>query len=115
MTTMSNTVYNLNQLHELAGGSDDFVQSMVETFLEHTPQQLQELLNAYKAHDLITVGSIAHKIKPNIDLFGIEAIKENVRTVEEKGKNEINDAELRESVDRLKKYLELSFIQLKER
>ena len=73
---MSDKVYNLSQLEELAGGNEEFVNSMVETFLEHTPSQLQEMLNAYRENDMNLLGSIAHKIKPNIDLFEISAIHE---------------------------------------
>lgn len=108
-------VYNLTQLEELAGGSSDFVNSMVETYLEHTPQQFKEMENAFQADDLITVGNIAHKIKPNIDLFGIHEIKDDIRIVEQKGKNGTNDDELKSSFSQVKKYLELSFEQLRQR
>jgi len=108
-------VYNLTQLEELAGGSSDFVDSMIETYLEHTPQQFNEMENAYKAGDLITMGSIAHKIKPNVDLFGITQIKDDIRIVEQKGKSGTNDDELTTSFSNVKKFLELSFEQLRQR
>ena len=108
-------VYNLAQLEELAGGSSDFVNSMVETYLEHTPQQLNEMESALHSGDLITVGNVAHKIKPNIDLFGVTEIKDDIRVVEQKGKNGINDDELKEGFRQVKKYLELSFEQLRQR
>lgn len=112
---MSEQVYNLSQLEELAGGNTDFVDSMVDTFLEHTPGQLEEILQAYKSSDLITVGSVAHKIKPNIELFGINAIKQDIRVVEEKGKQGLMDDALEESVKRVELYLREAFNQLEQR
>ena len=76
---MSDKLYDLQQLRDLAAGSEDFVQSMIETFLEHTPGQLDEMLAAYDSGDLQSVGSIAHKIKPNIDLFKIWFVAQGVR------------------------------------
>lgn len=110
---MSEKLYDLKQLRDLAAGSDDFVQSMVETFLEHTPGQLDEMLAAYNSGDLQTVGSIAHKIKPNIDLFSIKDILKDIRIVEEKAKAGINDEELGTSLDRVKDILRESFNQMK--
>lgn len=108
-------VYNLKQLEELAGGSSEFVDSMVETYLEHTPQQINQMAQAYEAGDLEEVGGIAHKIKPNVDLFGISAIRDEIRIVEQKGKSGIDDDEMRQSFEKVKQYLEISFEQLKQR
>ncbi len=112
---MAQQVYDLSQLEELAGGSTEFVDSMIGTFLEHTPDQLSAIINAYESGDLATVGSLAHKIKPNIDLFGISDIKDEIRVVEAKGKSGINDDELKLCIQKVQKYLEISFNQLRER
>ena len=112
---MVDKVYNLAQLEELAGGNTDFVDSMVETFLEHTPGQLDEILNAFSSSDMSTVGAVAHKIKPNIELFGINIIKADIRVVEEKGKKGLNDSELSESLKKVERYLKEAFNQLQER
>ena len=110
---MSDKLYDLQQLRDLAAGSEDFVQSMIETFLEHTPGQLDEMLAAYDSGDLQSVGSIAHKIKPNIDLFKIDNITADIRVVEEKGKAGINDESLKSSLDNVRDILRESFNQMK--
>ena len=109
---MSDKLYDLQQLRDLAAGSEEFVQSMIETFLEHTPGQLDEMLSAFESGDLQTVGSIAHKIKPNIDLFRISDITADIRVVEEKGKSGINDDALRASLERVRDILRQSFNQM---
>lgn len=112
---MSENKYNLSQLEELAGGNKEFVDSMVETFLEHTPQQLQDMLEAYKNGRLTELGGIAHKIKPNIDLFAIEDIQKDIRVVEEQAKNDINSTELKNSLKKVEQTLTEVFQQLEQR
>ncbi len=109
---MSDKVYDLSQLEELAGGSQEFVMSMVETFLEHTPGQLEELKAAFNSGDLSAMGGVAHKIKPNIDLFGVSSIKEEIRLVESLGKEQVNAPELSSKIDKIDSVLQLSFQQL---
>ncbi len=109
---MSHKVYDLQQLEELAAGSNDFVKSMIETFLEHTPKQLDEMLRAYNAGDMDTVGGVAHKIKPNIDLFQITSISDDIRVVEEKGKAGTKDEELNSRLSRVEEVLKESFKQM---
>ena len=112
---MADRVYDLKQLEELAGGNSEFVNSMVETFLEHTPGQLQEMLVAYNNQELTAVGATAHKIKPNIELFGIYEIKQDIRVVEEHGKIGAKTEALEVSIRRVEKYLKEAFNQLQQR
>ncbi len=112
---MPDKLYNLSQLQELAGGSDDFVNSMVETFLEYTPGQLDDMIKSYECGDLDQLGAIAHKIKPNIDLFAITNIYHQIRLVEEHGKNNINSPELESSLQEVSKVLQEVFKQLEQR
>lgn len=112
---MANKKYDLRQLEELAGGNAEFVDSMVETFLEHTPGQLQEMLDAHKNQQLDVLGAVAHKIKPNIDLFEIAEVKSDIRLIEEHGKGKMNTPELKASLDKLEAVLNEVFTQLEER
>lgn len=112
---MADKVYDLAQLRELAGGSEDFVDSMVDTFLEHTPQQLNDMKMAYQSGDLKAMGGYAHKIKPNIDLFGITALSGDIRQIEAWGKAEQNDAALPALMEKVERILNESFAQMKMR
>ena len=109
---MSDKVYDLSQLEELAGGMQEFVFSMVDTFLEHTPGQLAELKSAFASGDLSSMGGQAHKIKPNIDLFGINSIREEIRTVETLGKEGNNSPDLPGMIDKIDTVLNQAFQQL---
>lgn len=110
---MSDKVYDLSQLEELAGGSEEFVHSMVDTFLEHTPGQLEEMKSAYQDQDWTQMGALAHKIKPNIDLFGIKSIHDEIRLIENKGKSGDVDSTMGQTVARVDEVLQEAFTQLK--
>lgn len=110
---MSDKVYNLAQLEELGGGDMEFVSMMVATFLEHTPGQLDEMKAAHSSGDLATLGAIAHKIKPNVDMFGIDAITQDIRDLEQMGKNGINTPETAAILNKVDLELTKAFEQLK--
>lgn len=90
---MSKT-YDLAQLRELAGDSEEFVIEMVSAFLEHGPSQIEEINDAMKTLNYIEVGRAAHKIKPTLDLMGVESLEKVIRKIEQYGKNEENLNEL---------------------
>lgn len=110
---MAENVFNLKSLDDLSGGDESFTASMVEVFLEHTPGQLEDLKSAQAKGDMATVGSLAHKIKPNIDLFGIESIREDIRTLESLGKAGENNAEMQRALAEVDRVLQIAFEQLK--
>lgn len=111
---MANQLFELSQLEELAGGDTDFVMSMIDTFLEHTPQQLSELKDNLSGGNLEQAGKLAHKIKPNIDLFGISDLTQDIRDVEQMGKAGEDSPELQEKVKKVDEVLNQVFQQLKD-
>lgn len=64
--------YNLDSVKELAGEDDEFVQMLVETFLEEVPYDLEEMNEALYAKDPQATYQKAHKMKPNLLLFGLD-------------------------------------------
>ncbi len=106
-------VYDLKQLEELSGGMPDMVNTMIDTFLEHSPGQLHELLNAYEKGNWAQMGALAHKIKPSIDLFGIHSLYEIVRRIEKNGKTDTPGSELDDDVKKVESVLIAAFEQLR--
>ena len=112
---MADKVYDLVQLEELSGGDQDFINMMVDTFLEHTPGQLEELIKAQASNDMATFGAISHKIKPNVDMFGIKTIIQDVRDLEQLGKAGQNNDELKTKLAKVEAELTIAFEQLRAR
>jgi len=65
-------IYSLDKLNEMAEGDQDFIVSVVSVFLEEVPTDLKAMEEALIANDHENVYQLAHKIKPNVDLLGME-------------------------------------------
>ncbi|TVZ53289.1 Hpt domain-containing protein [Dokdonia sp. Hel_I_53] len=66
--------YNLKQVREIAGGDEDFVGVIVATFLEEIPPDLESMQNAIENNNHKMAYQFAHKMKPNLDMFGIDLL-----------------------------------------
>ncbi len=115
LTAMNEKVYDLKQLEELAAGSHDFVDSMIETYLKHTPGQMEEMLDAHRQGDFVKMGELAHKIKPNIDLFDIQGIRAEIREIEKDGKAGRADSQTENHLSKVQEVLRISFEQMNRR
>lgn len=66
---MSN--YNLESVNEMAGGDQDFVKIVVQTFLEEIPPDLVAMNEAVEENNATLAYQYAHKMKPNFQMFGL--------------------------------------------
>ena len=113
---MENEVlYDLAQLREVASGSEEFVDKMVDMFVDMTPGLIQRIEDGLGAQDWEEVRSASHKMKPSIDMMGIVSLHGLVREIEGSAKNQIDLDSLPEKVAALKQTLEQVFDQLRSR
>ena len=87
-------IYSLDKINEMAEGDQDFINSVISVFLEEVPEDLDALENALKLKDHDQVYKLAHKIKPNVDLLGMEQSRAVALELETLGKQEANMAEI---------------------
>ncbi|EAR14133.1 MULTISPECIES: Hpt domain-containing protein [Robiginitalea] len=99
-------IYNLDKINEMADGDSDFVLSVVSVFLEEVPVDLRELETAIAASNYEQVYKLAHKIKPNVDLLGMEQTRAIALEIETLGKSEGNMETIRERFPVLKRDVE---------
>ncbi|NER12256.1 Hpt domain-containing protein [Leptobacterium flavescens] len=81
-------LYDLDKLTELSGGDEEFIVSVIGVFLEETPQDLANLKEAIANQKFEEIYQHAHKIKPNVDLLGMEEVRVKVLEIETQGKND---------------------------
>ncbi len=79
-------IYSLDKLKELADGDEDFIQSVVAVFLDEVPEDLGQLEVAIKQKNYPSIYQLAHKIKPNVDLLGMEQTRAAALEIENLGK-----------------------------
>lgn len=99
-------IYSLDKLNEMADGDQDFIVSVISTFLEEVPTDLAALEVAIAADDYENVYKLAHKIKPNVDLLGMEQTRATALEIETLGKNVANMGEIKEKFPLLKRDVE---------
>ncbi len=96
-------IYSLDKINEMAEGDEDFINSVISVFLEEVPQDLEDLENALNQKNHDQVYKLAHKIKPNVDLLGMEQTRETALQMETLGKNEASISEIQQIFPMLKK------------
>ncbi len=88
-------IYSLDKINEMAEGDQDFINSVVSVFLEEVPEDLLALDKALAEDDYHQVYHLAHKIKPNVDLLGMEQTRAAALEMETLGKSESNMEEIK--------------------
>lgn len=81
-------MYNLSKIEELSGGDQDFIASVVSLFVEEVPADLAAIANGIEIADFQKVYQFAHKIKPNVDLVGLDEAFQHILAIEQSAKQE---------------------------
>jgi CheY-like chemotaxis protein/nitrogen-specific signal transduction histidine kinase len=100
----SGGLFQLDKLNEISGDNKEFIDKMVNLFIDTCPEEMYDLKNSYELGNLRSVGEIAHKIKPSIDYLSTEVMSKQVREVESLERGEIVSAE---SVEKFIKNIEI--------
>ncbi|MEO0571537.1 MAG: Hpt domain-containing protein [Bacteroidota bacterium] len=107
-------IYTLDKLNEMAEGDEDFVLSVISVFLEEVPEDLAALENAIASGNFEQIGKMAHKIKPNVDLLGMEQTRANAYDLEKLGKASGSLEEIKMKFPLLKKDVEQVISELQK-
>ncbi|TMM55988.1 Hpt domain-containing protein [Maribacter algarum] len=107
-------IYSLDKINEMADGDDDFINSVISVFLEEVPQDLEGLEHALNTSNYEQVYQLAHKIKPNVDLLGMEQTRAAALEIETLGKSAANMSEIQSIFPSLKKDIEQVVSELRK-
>ncbi|TXK74259.1 Hpt domain-containing protein [Mesonia sp. HuA40] len=80
-------LYNLDDVREMAAGDSDFIKEIVHAFLEEVPIDITQLYEAVQNENKPMVYAIAHKVKPNLQLFGL-GLSHEIKQLEGWGKEQ---------------------------
>jgi HPt (histidine-containing phosphotransfer) domain-containing protein len=113
--SLPNPDLDLAFLYEIADGSNEFIVESITMFLDQTPQLLDTISSAIAAHDWVTAGSAAHKLKPNLGFFGMPQSQADMQEVELLCKEgERNSAGIIAKFNNIKSVVTSSFAQLEK-
>ncbi|WP_430409628.1 Hpt domain-containing protein [Kordia sp.] len=63
--------YNLEKILELGDGDQEFVEAVVVAFIEEIPSDLIQFTKVVDTENYKGIYQVSHKIKPNLDLLGM--------------------------------------------
>lgn len=98
MTADHRALYDLTPLLKTYDNDRKAVRDMVMMFLDTIPPQWEELKNHYGKGNLEEISTLAHSIKPVMDIMHIETLTGVIREIEKLAKEEKNE-ELKRLID----------------
>ncbi|WP_299128955.1 Hpt domain-containing protein [uncultured Winogradskyella sp.] len=82
--------YKLDRVREMADNDQDFIMALAAAFIEEVPEDADRLRRAVPEGDFYETYQAAHKMKPTIELFGLDIFDELI-VVQDWGKFEQSD------------------------
>ena len=105
--------YSLAKLNKIANGNAQFIDKMIQLFIDTTPADIENIRNHFKMGKYEEVSQIAHKLIPSIDYICTKPLDEEIRKIEaiEKDSVLISESEIEATLSKI----ELAISQLKSR
>lgn len=75
-------LFDLAKLKAISRGSDEFVNNMVNLFVEKTPPILVQLEEAWTRQDHVTIAELAHRLKTSINIMNIPSVDDDIAQLE---------------------------------
>ncbi len=94
--------YNLSKVYEISENDSDFALQIVSLFLEEVPGEIQSMKNSIELKDYTQTYASAHKIKPTLDLLGMDIAYEDNMLIMNWTKQEGKRKEIKEVFKSLK-------------
>lgn len=105
--------YKLFKINELADGDQDFVKTIAIAFTEEVPADILKLKEAVQQNDFESAYQLAHKLKPTIALFQLDA-SSTLLEIEKWGKRELELEDVLLKLDEVVSVVELTIAEIKE-
>lgn len=110
-----NKLYDLANLEEISAGSDEFIQQMVQMFIDQARITIKGLDEAIRRKDYQQIRNLSHQIKPSIDNMKIDTLSPVIRKVETLAEESASSEELSPVIMQINSGLETVIIQLEDK
>ena len=105
--------YSIENLREIAQNDMDFMTVVAQTFLDEIPPDLNAMLEAIQNNNKELAYQFAHKMKPNLEMFGVNVLKD-ISAIESWSKTSKSQSTVAEQVENVSTTLTTVFNELKE-
>lgn len=106
--------YNLSKVYALSENDPEFVEQIVTLFVKEVPEDLKKIKEGIDAKDHKLAYSYAHKIKPTLDLIGLNVAFEEILQVEAWTKAEGKKKDIIETFKSVKKRVKEAVKEIKK-
>jgi len=89
-----NFALDLTYLNEISGEDKEFIQDILNTFLEEMPKDIKQMNTALNENDTILIGKMAHKTKATLQLLGLSELKKLALDIEQTAKTDLNNPKI---------------------
>jgi HPt (histidine-containing phosphotransfer) domain-containing protein len=106
--------YNLAKVYALSDNDPEFVNQILALFVSEIPEDLLEIKEGIKKKDHKHAYAYAHKVKPSLDLLGLNIAFEEILQIEAWTKAEGEKKEIKETFKSVKNQVEEAIKELKK-
>jgi HPt (histidine-containing phosphotransfer) domain-containing protein len=106
--------YNLSKVYAISDNDVAFAKQIVVLFVEEVPTEIRNIRDGVEEKDYDRVYHAAHKIKPTLDLLGMDLAYEDILVVEKWSKAQGRRKEIKDVVKSLKDQVSLTLKELKK-
>lgn len=108
-----NSLYKLDKLIEYVGNDQSVVKEMISLFIGTSTEAVEQMNLFLKEADFQEISKVAHKLKPNLDIFGVDDLHDTIRELEQKSKLADKGADLRAMMQTIQMHIEKVIEQMK--
>ena len=98
--------YNLSKVYALSDNDADFVNQIITLFVTEIPQDLIQIKLGIKTKDHKLAYAYSHKIKPTLDLLGMDQAFQEILQIEAWTKAEGKRKEIKDTFDSVESQIE---------
>jgi HPt (histidine-containing phosphotransfer) domain-containing protein len=106
--------YNLSKVYALSDNDSEFVNQILTLFVTEVPDDLEQIKEGIKKKDHKHAYAFAHKIKPTLDLLGLNVAFEEILQVEAWTKVEGKKKDIKETFKSIKNQVEEAIKEIKK-
>lgn len=106
--------YNLAKVYALSDNDPEFVKEILTLFVTEVPEDLAQVKEGIKKKDHKHAYAFAHKIKPSLDLMGMNVAFEEILQVEAWTKTEGNKKDIMETYKSIKSQVKEAIKEIKK-
>jgi len=106
--------YNLSKVYALSDNDPEFVNEILTLFVTEVPEDLSQIKEGIKKKDHKHAYAYAHKIKPTLDLMGLNVAFEEILQVEAWAKAEGKKKDIKETFKSIKTQVNDAVKELKK-